>query len=158
MNSQRNQWSSWVTRWLQCTLKLSYIHLGIYIRSTSSLYSTSTPQIVAHWRHYLKSRLDLRVHLYFQIGIFSKSSDLWPIYCYQIDVLFKTKNCMCFYLVIWWMLVKSVRPHFWHENVSTLMGLSHHTVRTITDYYSIRIMYLPYNLFWRYSVCCSHVF
>jgi hypothetical protein len=61
MNSQRNQWSSWVTRWLQCTLKLSYIHLGIYIRSTSSLYSTSTPQIVAHWRHYLKSRFDLRV-------------------------------------------------------------------------------------------------
>ena len=102
--------------------------------------------------------LDLRVHLYFQIGIFSKSSDLWPIYCYQIDVLFKTKNCMCFYLVIWWMLVKSVRPHFWHENVSALVGLSHHTVRTITDYYSIRIMYLPYNLFWRYSVYCSLVF
>jgi hypothetical protein len=35
-------------------------------------------------------------------------SDLWSIYYYQIDVLFRANICICCYPVTWWMLVKFV--------------------------------------------------
>ena len=52
------------------------------------------------------------VYGYSQIEVLSKFSDLWLVCCYQIDILFRAKICMCFYLVTWWMLVKFV--HYLH--------------------------------------------
>ena len=61
------------------------------------LRSISTPQIGILCHHYLNSLSDLRVF-----------SDLWPIYFYQINVFFRVKICIYFYLVTWWMWVKFV--------------------------------------------------
>jgi len=75
----------------------SYIHDRL--RSASGLKSVSTDVIISN---------NGPIYGYSQIGVLSKFSDLWPIYCYQIDVLFRVKICMCFYLVTWWMWVKFV--------------------------------------------------
>ena len=73
-------------------------HLGGKLELHDRLRSTSTPQIGVHCHRYLKSGSNLR---YSQIGVFSKLSDLWPIYCYQIDVLFSVKIGMFCCLVCW---------------------------------------------------------
>ena len=39
------------------------------------------------------------IYGYSQIEVLSKFSDLWLVCCYQIDILFGAKICMCFYLV-----------------------------------------------------------
>jgi hypothetical protein len=64
---------------------------------------------------------------YSQIGVLSKFSDLWPIYCYQIDVLFRAKICMCFYLLTWWMLVKFM--HHLHHCLLYQMNAKRYSFR-----------------------------
>jgi len=81
-------------------------YVAKWLRSASGLLiGVHSSNRHVHWRHYFKSRSDLRLFWNrrpFQI------LDLWPIYCYQIDVFFRAKICMCFYLVTWWMWVKFV--------------------------------------------------
>jgi hypothetical protein len=81
------------------------------------LKSASTDVIISN--HHL-------IYGYSKIGVLSKFSDLWPIYWYQIDVLFRAKISMCFYFVTWWKWVKIV-----HHLHSTLyqMNAKHQSCR-----------------------------